>query len=150
MKNNNEIRSQFCTCHDSSAVVTCANLRPDWIMRIMIKAKELFTRDFSYELIDCLWTGSRFLSTQHSLPGTTVSTEPCCNGDGWKARILIGQHKMHSTIGHVTLVAITGITILVPYHKVQLKCLIWRLGTPSFHPWVPDLQIDCISPHWWF
>ena len=29
MKNVEEIRPQFCTCHDSWAVVTCANLWPD-------------------------------------------------------------------------------------------------------------------------
>ena len=29
LKNNDPIRSQFCTCHDSWAVVTCANLWPD-------------------------------------------------------------------------------------------------------------------------
>ena len=30
------IRPQLCTCHDSWAVVTCANLWPGWIIRIMI------------------------------------------------------------------------------------------------------------------
>ena len=33
------------------------------------------------------------------------------------------------TMGHVTLVAITGITILVPYLKVKSLQLIWRSGT---------------------
>ena len=42
MKNNNNIRSQFCTCHDSSAVVTCANLWPGWIIEIMIKSENNF------------------------------------------------------------------------------------------------------------
>ena len=34
MGNNDKIRSQFCTCHDSSAVMACANFRPDWIFKI--------------------------------------------------------------------------------------------------------------------
>ena len=38
---NDQIRSQFCTCHGSSAVVTCATLWPDLIIRI--KAKGIFT-----------------------------------------------------------------------------------------------------------
>ena len=42
MKNNNKMRSQFCTCHDSWAVVTCANLWPGWITEIMIKSENDF------------------------------------------------------------------------------------------------------------
>ena len=44
VKINDQIRSQFCTCHDSLAVVTCAKLWPDWIIRIKINAKRVFTR----------------------------------------------------------------------------------------------------------
>ena len=43
LTNDNSIRPQFCTCHNSSAVVTCANLWPDWIIRIIIIAKRIFT-----------------------------------------------------------------------------------------------------------
>ena len=32
MKNNNGIRLQVCTCHDSWAVLACANVWPDWIL----------------------------------------------------------------------------------------------------------------------
>ena len=44
LKNNHLIRSQFCTCHDSSAVMTCANVWPDWIIRITITVKIFFRR----------------------------------------------------------------------------------------------------------
>ena len=44
LKNDDLIRTQFCTSNDSWAVVTCANLWPDWIIRIMITAKRMFTR----------------------------------------------------------------------------------------------------------
>ena len=44
LKNNNQIRSQFCTCHDNSVVVTCAKLWPDWIIRIIIKTKRISER----------------------------------------------------------------------------------------------------------
>ena len=37
----NQFRSQWCTCHNSSAVVTCANLWPDWLIRIIIPAKKI-------------------------------------------------------------------------------------------------------------
>ena len=39
MKNNLQIKSQFCTCHDSTAVMTCAKLWHDGIIRIKIKGK---------------------------------------------------------------------------------------------------------------
>ena len=56
LNNDDQIRSRFCTCHDSSAVVTCAKLWPDLVNRIMIKAKANFSR-FNYELINPLWKG---------------------------------------------------------------------------------------------
>ena len=39
VKYNVQIRLQFCTCHNSLAVVTCANLWPELIKRMIIKAK---------------------------------------------------------------------------------------------------------------
>ena len=43
MEYNDQIMPQFCTCHDSSAVMTCAKLWHDWII-IKIKTKNNFTR----------------------------------------------------------------------------------------------------------
>ena len=57
LKSDDQIRSQFCTCHDSSTVVTCASLWPDWISGIIIKAKRVSTM-FYYDLIYPLWTGA--------------------------------------------------------------------------------------------
>ena len=44
LMNNYPIRSQFCTCHDSWAVVTCANLWPDWVIRIQFESKQIFMK----------------------------------------------------------------------------------------------------------
>ena len=72
MKNNDQIRPQFCTCHDSWAVVTCAKLWPDWIitlhgritfflMRLGLRAHKLFvkwvpeTREGMVQIRPCLW-----------------------------------------------------------------------------------------------
>ena len=41
---NDSVRSQFCTCHDSSAVMTCAKLGPDQIMIFQVKVTWIFTR----------------------------------------------------------------------------------------------------------
>ena len=46
-------------------------------------------------------------------------------------------------IGHVTLVAIAGTNILVPYLKVEPLQLIWRLDTHRFNLWVFDFQGSC-------
>ena len=54
MKKDDPFRSQFCTCHDSSAVVTCAILWPGWIITIIIIARKMFT-NFWYELLNTLW-----------------------------------------------------------------------------------------------
>ena len=43
-KNNDPIKSQFCTCHDSQDVMTCAKLWLDWMMIIKMKAIWFFTR----------------------------------------------------------------------------------------------------------
>ena len=50
MKNNDPIKSQFCTCHDSWAVVTCANLWTDQINKIKIEANWI-ARKLSCELM---------------------------------------------------------------------------------------------------
>ena len=44
LENNNQIWSQFCTHHDSSAVVMCAKLWLHQIIKIIIKMKRIFTR----------------------------------------------------------------------------------------------------------
>ena len=51
MTNNDPIRPQFCTCHDSSAVMACAKLWPDRINR---NEYHKFSQDFNYELINSL------------------------------------------------------------------------------------------------
>ena len=56
MNDNVQIKSQFCTCHHNWAVMTCANLWPGWIIKIILKTKEAL-QDFIDELICCLWDG---------------------------------------------------------------------------------------------
>ena len=55
MKSNDLIRLQFCTCHNSSVVVTCAKLWPDWIILIRIRADRIFTR-FQLWAHESLWS----------------------------------------------------------------------------------------------
>ena len=65
MRNNDPIRSQFCTCHDSSAVVACPKLWTDWITRIRIRAKRIFND----ELSNHMWNGSlALICSMHSHP----------------------------------------------------------------------------------
>ena len=44
VENDDPIKSQFCTCHDSWAVVTCANLWADGIIRIVVTSRIIFER----------------------------------------------------------------------------------------------------------
>ena len=41
---NHQIRSQFCICHDSSAVMACAKLWTDMIIRNKITLRRIFVR----------------------------------------------------------------------------------------------------------
>ena len=65
-KTHDGIRSLFCTCHDSSAVMTCAGWWPDSIIRWMMTAI-FFSRNFGYELINWLWNGSQKTKSHTSL-----------------------------------------------------------------------------------
>ena len=56
-KYNDPIKSQFCTGHDSWAVMACAKLWHDWIIRVEIRKKKLRR----YKLINFLWNVSQFL-----------------------------------------------------------------------------------------
>ena len=67
LNDNDPIRSQFCMCHDSPAVFTCAKLWPDLIVRIRSNAKRTFT-NVNYEVINLSWN-----SPPGSLPGLTAS-----------------------------------------------------------------------------
>ena len=49
----------------------------------------------------------------------------------------------------VFLVAITGTTILVPYHAAKSLQLIWGSGTRRFHLRVPNLQMSCSDLTTW-
>ena len=53
---NDPSRPQSYTCHDSWAVVTCAKLWPDWMIKIKTRAKRI-SQNISYELIDSFWNG---------------------------------------------------------------------------------------------
>ena len=55
---NDPIRSQFCTCHNSWAVMTCANLWPDMLCISKVRATHFF-QDLNYELINPLGHGSQ-------------------------------------------------------------------------------------------
>ena len=83
-----QVRSQFCICHDSLAVVTCANLWPDWIIQIMIKIRENFQR-FQ------LWAHKPIVKRVrevHSSYSLSYSSMPCsippCHIMKWQGSII--------------------------------------------------------------
>ena len=70
MANDKHILSQFCTCHDSLAVVACAKLWHDSIIGIQIMI-ELILQDNRYEVIKPLWSGTLKYSSKacHCIDG---------------------------------------------------------------------------------
>ena len=82
MKNNYQIRSHFCTCHDSWAAVACANLWPSWKIRIDIRTKWMI-------YVIRLWTHEPFVRCIPEPIWTSISWVD--GQDGW-ARLATIQH----------------------------------------------------------
>ena len=64
VKKNYLIISQFCTCHDRSAVMACAKLWSNEIIQIKIRVKIILTR-FQLWTDDRLWYGSEHTHVTH-------------------------------------------------------------------------------------
>ena len=71
MKNDDAIRSQLCTCHDSWAVMTCANLWPDSIHKILTNTKKN-SKDFNNALLNCLCNGPRTIQIYTRSPPCVI------------------------------------------------------------------------------
>ena len=92
MKNNNQIRSQFCTCRDSWAVVTCEKLWHDWIIRSIFTVKRIFIR---FQLwahgLSVIWVPGHYqwTSSSNHIHGYCIKlTWFCSNFDGPKFNTL--------------------------------------------------------------
>ena len=88
LENDNQIRSQFCTCCDSWAVVTCAKFWPDWIIRSIFTVKRIFIRFqlCAHELF-VIWVLRHYqwTSSSNHIHGYCItSTWFCSNFDGPK------------------------------------------------------------------
>ena len=68
-KNYHQISSHICTCHDSSAVVTCAKLWPDWIFK---KNSHKNSQHFNFELINILWNEFQAIWSLHMIISDTL------------------------------------------------------------------------------
>ena len=54
IKRNDQMRSQFCTCHYNWVVMTCANLCSEWIIIFQARPTSIFTNF-------CLWDHKPFV-----------------------------------------------------------------------------------------
>ena len=59
VESNDTIMGHFCTCHNSSAVVTCAKLTHDWITIFHATAMHIFTRFGLHPLV--MWVHSQLI-----------------------------------------------------------------------------------------
>ena len=64
-----QTRPHLCTCHDSSAVVACAKLWHDYMIKNKIRANA-FSQNSDFELINRLWNGSHTLEEVALIWGT--------------------------------------------------------------------------------
>ena len=69
--------------HDSSPVVTCAKLWPDWVIRIVIRTKNnfhklmyLYDTVLQHVLVCCRWEVSHLTRHYHSPPPHRAETRP--------------------------------------------------------------------------
>ena len=86
MKNDNLIRSQICTCHDSRAVVTCAKLWPEQIIIVCGRATHILKRFglWAHEYL-CNDSVVIWLHCSHPCGWWSISTHMCY---GWWTRLL--------------------------------------------------------------
>ena len=59
VNDDEQIMRKFCTCHNSFAVMTCAKLLPDWVIRIEIWPISIHTRFLLWAHKLRFWNGSR-------------------------------------------------------------------------------------------
>ena len=75
-QNKNPTWSQFCTCHDGSAVMSCAKLEPYCIFRNKSKAKTNSSWDLDYKLISRMWDVSHITAHVFTMPFTCGIPSP--------------------------------------------------------------------------
>ena len=143
LKNIDPMRSRFCTGHGNVAAVTCANVWPDWIIRVTITRKEL-SKDFNPDLIDpfCFQMGP--CSLTHTMADACTRATSCqpSNVDDWlhyTQRWIDAYELMHwlwhwklgvvimptlscPLTAEVAFVTITGAT---SYYKVGIRKTPW-------------------------
>ena len=121
---NDPIRPQLCTCHDSSAVMTCAKLWLEWIIIFEVKTTSIFTK--------CkLWT---YDSLVKWVTWTHHGNTPV---------LFLGQHDrshiMKSSYVHFTVWHDMHISALCQSDSPQIYWQIWQLwawkATVTGHQW---------------
>ena len=132
LADNNQIWSQFCTCHDSSAVVTCAKVWSDWIVRIITKVRREFTQDFNHELKNPLLNGS-LAPSWWALVVVEAFTLPSASLHNTVARLIMtgANNKLRTKQTHYTL-KLWG--LLGTSKRVNAECL-----------WFPQ-RSECTNP----
>ena len=114
-KNNAQMRSQFCTCYNSSAAMTCANLRPIWIITIKIWAKLIFTEIWIDQFHRC---GHR----------QAACREPAGSYDKTTRTAICFEHKTQYLL------------IRAPYTRIMV---FWHIS--KITPMIGQSQISCIA-----
>ena len=126
LKNFDQIRSEFCTCHDSSAAMACAKLWPWLDHKKKIKSRRIFTR-FQF------WA-HKFVKCGNMIYILALSTKSCHAKFIKNIKSAIQNSLLYSSFLQSYQFAIWSYSacnkyIAHQYDGVQLK----RLGTTSIH-----------------
>ena len=102
MKYSHWIRSQFCTCHDSSAVVTCENL---WLLLESILCEKECSEDLNRQLVN----------VPRNVP------MPCFS--------LFTRHPTMSWCSPITINIPQGMTQYFMYSIIRAEYIPWKIHT---------------------
>ena len=78
----NPIKSQFCACHDSLAVVTCSKLWPDWMGTMKMTSKRIVKGFYFLQVIVHEWAHLRYgVFDEYPDQGTGTHFYAAANGE---------------------------------------------------------------------
>ena len=145
VKNNYQIRSQFCTCYYSSPVMTCAKLWSERVIGIKINAKSIPT-SYSYEPIHQSvpeiigWHSVNFIIYENSIctlqnlniAYKSMTTKQPCKSMAWTSSANYSHNRSYDKWQKSLLVnkSMTVFILSVTYLSDKVA---WNLWPQLFH-----------------
>ena len=100
-----QINSQFCTCHDRSAVMTCAKLQSDWIIIFQVRPTNIF---FKIWIMSSYPVMTRVISIIHQRLHITVMSHECHGFSNYRQLDCLFNRLFKVTTKETSKLHITG------------------------------------------